>query len=131
MPWLLGTAVLVLGVVVAIVALFLGGMLNLIGDLSRRLGPDQGVLVPTDGLEIGVVAPPLRATELRTKKLVDLADFTGQPAVVAFLSPTCGPCKQLAPDLERVANDRNGVPFIVVAGSGTGVDYTKVFGLNV
>ena len=84
MPWLLVTAVLVLGVVVAFVVLFLGGMLYLIGDLSRRLGPDQGVLVPTDGLEIGVVAPPLYASELRTKKLIDLAEFRGRPVVVAL-----------------------------------------------
>lgn len=131
MPWLLETAVLVLGVVVAFMALIVAGMLHLIGDLSRRLGPDQGVLVPKDGLEIGVVAPPLRASELRSKQFVDLAEFAGRPAVVAFLSPTCGPCKQLAPDLDRVAMDRKGIPFIVVAASGTGVDYAKVLGPHV
>ena len=48
-PWLEGLqwlAILVIGVMVA-------GVLYSVTDLQRRLGPDQGALVPNDGLDTG------------------------------------------------------------------------------
>lgn len=101
------------------------GLVYLVADLSRRLGPDPGPLIPGDGLELETEAPPLVATELRTGKTVQLSDYAGQTAVVVFLSPSCKPCWALVPDLNRLAKSRRGVPFIVVVLAGKGVDYPR------
>ena len=102
------------------------GILYLLADINRRLGPDLGAVVPNDGLAIGSVAPAFEAPDLRTAQPVRLASHAGRPAVVAFLSPLCGACLDLVPHLNRLAEDRREVPIIVVALSGDGVDYRPV-----
>ena len=100
------------------------GLVYLVADLNRRLGPDRGPLIPDDGLEIETVAPPLVALEKRTGQTVQLADHAGQMAVVAFLSSTCNPCVELVPHLNRLAKALPEVPFIVVTTDADGFDYS-------
>jgi thiol-disulfide isomerase/thioredoxin len=106
-------------------SVMVGGLVYLVGQLYRRLGPDLGPLIPNDGLALKTVAPPLVAVETRTGKTVQLADHTGRTTVLAFLSPSCRPCAELVPHLNRLANARREVSFIVVAMNGQGYDYQR------
>ena len=45
--------------------------------------------------------------------------------MLAFLSPACRPCRELVPDLNRLARDQRDTPVVVVAMDGTGADYAS------
>jgi thiol-disulfide isomerase/thioredoxin len=121
----------VLFVAVVVNSAMLLGVLYLLAIIRRRLGPDPGPLVPADGLPIGHEAPPLSAPEARTGRMVHLTDFRGREAVVAFLSPTCTPCVDLADHLNHLANVRRDVAVIIVVAAGEGFDYAAGLGKRV
>jgi methylamine dehydrogenase accessory protein MauD len=112
------TAEVLQWVVLLAVAVMVAGLTYLVTDINRRLGPDFGVLVPSDGLEIGTEAPALVASDVRNGRTVSLSEFEGQPVIVAFLSPSCGPCTKLVPHLNRLAGERREVPMIAVLTGG-------------
>jgi len=118
-------------VVLGIMAFMVLGSVYLLGDINRRLGPDKGALVPNEGLEIGTAAPEMKGIELRTGLRVNLADARGRTAVVAFLSQSCGPCRGLVPDLNRLATMRRDIPFFVVALNGSGGDYPQLLASDI
>jgi hypothetical protein len=101
------------------------GILYLVLHILRRLGPDPGVLIPNDGLELGHAVPELRATDRRTGALVDIAAPPSTPVLLAFLSPGCSPCAQLVPALNAFANRRRMAVF-VVANDGPGSAYSEL-----
>ena len=111
-------AIVVIGILVA-------GLLYLVTDLQRRLGPDFGAMVPNDGLAVGAAAPDFTAEDKRTGRRVSLSDYVGQRVVVAFLSPACQPCRELVPDLNRFVRDQRDTPVVVVAMEGAGADYAR------
>jgi thiol-disulfide isomerase/thioredoxin len=102
----------------------LTGLVYLVADINRRLGPDYGPLVPNDGLEIGDAVPDLNATDLRSTEFVDLSKRVSRTAVVVFVSPTCQPCASLVPHLNRLARSRRDVSFFAVVLEGSGFDYS-------
>jgi cytochrome c biogenesis protein CcmG/thiol:disulfide interchange protein DsbE len=55
----------------------------------------------------GRAAPELPSQVLRGPK-VDLASLRGRPALVNFWASWCEPCKQEAPELERLARSLHG-----------------------
>jgi methylamine dehydrogenase accessory protein MauD len=67
------------------------------------LGTAQGVA--RDGLAPSTKAPEFALSDLDGRP-VTLADRLGMPLVMVFGSTTCGPCRQLMPDLQRFAADR-------------------------
>jgi len=69
------------------------------------LGTAQGVA--RDGLAAGKRAPDFALADLDGRG-VSLADFRGLPLVLVFGSPTCGPCRQLIPDLNAFASEHRG-----------------------
>lgn len=101
------------------------GLLYLIIDLQRRLGPDSGALVPSDGLAIGAEVPDFKVEDRRSGEPVRMADYAGQRVIVAFLSPGCRPCRELVPDLNRFAQRHGDTPVVVVAMDGVGADYER------
>ncbi len=107
------------------------GVLTLLAEMKRRLGPDPGPLVPTDGLPLEVEAPPILASETRTGQAVQLSDHRGRDVVLAFLSPTCNPCVNLSEHLNHLANMRKDVVVIVVVAPGEGFDYAAALGKRV
>jgi hypothetical protein len=115
-----GQWVLLLGVVAVLL-----GVVYLLASLQRRLGPEAGVLIPSDGLPLGEPAPKLAATDRRTGRPVGLAALRGRAAVVVFLSPSCKACIDLVPALNRLAGSRSE-PVVVVAADGGGARYTEV-----
>jgi len=101
------------------------GLIYLVADIRRRLGPDLGPLVPNDGLAVGAIAPVIEGTDARSGAPRTWRHTPGRPAVVAFLSPTCPPCEGLSPHLDRLARSRRGVPVVAVVLPGQGVDYGR------
>lgn len=84
---------------IMLIAVLASGVLYLVADLHRRLGPDQGAMVPNDGLTVGVAAPDFAAEDMRTGQPVHLSDFAGRRVVMAFVASNCPPCRKLVPDL--------------------------------
>ena len=109
--------------VILLTAAMVAGLVYLTADLRRRLGPDQGPLVPNDGLAIGEPAPSIVGTNARSGELQMWSPVSGRAAVLAFVSPTCAPCKSLAPNLSRLARSRRDVSVVAVVLPGEGVDY--------
>jgi hypothetical protein len=111
----------------AILALMMAclGLAYLVAVLMRRQAPDLGPVVPNVGLAIGSEAPALVGQEQRTGQVVQLSDFPGRIATVAFVSPTCQPCVGLVPHLNALTRTRPEVPLIVVALPGSGYNYAR------
>ena len=107
------------------VGVLASGILYLITDIQRRLGPDTGAPVPHDGLEKGLLAPPFTTMSKRDGRSVSLADFGQTQLMITFLSPKCRPCAELVPALNEVARKYRDVSVLVVATSGTGTDYGR------
>lgn len=64
-------------------------------------------LATSDSGESDRQAPPLPSEVLRGPR-VDLASLRGRPALVNFWASWCAPCKQEAPELERLARTLHG-----------------------
>ncbi|MFN8424488.1 MAG: TlpA disulfide reductase family protein [Anaerolineae bacterium] len=103
------------------------GLLSVVTDLQRRT-PDPGVLVPNLGLPDGSEAPAIDGLEARSGKRVSLADHIGEPVLLVLVSPSCGPCMRLAPEIKRYSEANTSVPIIVISlgAEGEGYDYAPV-----
>jgi hypothetical protein len=112
-----------LWILILVVAGMLAGLIYVVADLIRRVGPDRGPVVPNDGLKIGSRAPMLGGAEVRTGRAVQLSDYDGRSVAVVFLSPTCKPCVELVPHLNEMAKYQRNVPILVVVLQGHGFDY--------
>lgn len=66
--------------------------------------------------ETGKPAPPLPTAVLQAPK-TSLASLRGEPALINFWASWCEPCRQEAPELERLQRSLHG-------GRLIGVDYT-------
>jgi thiol-disulfide isomerase/thioredoxin len=109
--------------VILLTAAMVAGLVYLTADIRRRLGPDQGPLVPNHGLGTGEQAPTIEGTDARSGEPRVWSPTRGRAAVVAFLSPTCAPCVALVPDLNRLARSHRDLPVLAVVLPGEGVDY--------
>jgi peroxiredoxin len=66
------------------------------------------------GLKAGMPAPPFRLPRLDGGELA-LEDYRGRLLLLVFSDPQCGPCSQLAPDLERFHRRGTGVDVLMVS----------------
>ncbi len=71
------------------------------------------------GLPVGTPAPDLRLSTLSKEKLA-LGGLIGQgtPALLVQVSPSCGPCRALAPELSRWQKSLADDLKVIVIGSG-------------
>jgi len=83
------------------------------GKANRGLGASR---INRDGLKAGTPAPGFRLPRLEGGEL-DLCDYRGRRVVLVFSDPMCGPCDELAPQLERVY-ERAREPRIVMISRG-------------
>ncbi len=93
--------------VVLLEGVLLLGVLRQLGLLHHRLdslrtGDEQRP--GTQGLEIGTSAPEFTLRQVGGGYL-SLQDFRGQPVLLTFVSPGCGPCKLLLTDLAPLIAD--------------------------
>jgi uncharacterized membrane protein YphA (DoxX/SURF4 family) len=86
-------AVGVLAVAVAVLALLVLALYRQVGVLTLRLGPRVPLELAEEGPEVGAPAPALEGLQLRGAELV------------AFFSPGCRLCRQLAPGVAALARE--------------------------
>jgi len=97
---LVAVALGVLTVVVALLSLLVLALYRQVGVLTLRLGPRVPLELAEEGPELGEPAPALEGLQLRGAELV------------AFFSPGCRLCRQLAPGVAALA--RQGLAVRVV-----------------
>lgn len=93
----------VLAAAVAVLALLVLALYRQVGVLTLRLGPRVPLELAEEGPEVGAPAPALEGLELRGVELV------------AFFSPGCRLCRQLAPGVAALA--RQGLAVRIVEES--------------
>jgi methylamine dehydrogenase accessory protein MauD len=102
---------------VLIETLLLWGALQMLGRLSWRV--DQLELTtPTkvgrSGLKPGTRAPDFALPDQEGQQ-VSLHDYAGRRLLLVFVQPGCGPCKDVVPELNRMAAARDGASVLVVS----------------
>ncbi len=108
----LQSAGIVLGVMLAAILTYLTG------DVFRRLGPEQGALIPRQGLDLRSVVPDVEMFDLRIGASFRLSDLRGSRLLIAFLSEQCRPCRELVPHLNTLVTAIKDTHFIVVLDEG-------------
>jgi peroxiredoxin len=78
-----------------------------------------------DGLKAGTLAPPFRLSRVDGGEL-SLETFRGRRLLLVFSDPDCGPCADLAPDLEQFHRDGNGVAVLMISRRNLEANRRKV-----
>lgn len=111
-------------VVVSSVLLWVAVLLNFLLTLAliRRLNmgePNTGSSAK-DGPPLGQMAPDFSAETLQGET-VTLANYTGRAVAYVFVSPTCGPCREMVPQYEALAANaaRANVSLVLVSAADT------------
>lgn len=78
-----------------------------------------------NGLPPGTTAPAFTLPRLDGGEL-SLSDYAGQPVLLVFSDPDCGPCELLAPKLERVSRQNPGVQVVMVSKGDPDRNRSKV-----
>jgi peroxiredoxin len=103
-----------LWVLVLAMGFLLLGVLRLYGILVWRL-EELAATTPNragrTGLKPGTPAPDFTLPQVGGG-VASLRDFSGQPVLVVFVQPGCGPCHAIVPELNALA--RKGDPRVVV-----------------
>jgi peroxiredoxin len=77
------------------------------------------------GLKAGTPAPPFRLPRLDGGELA-LEDYRGRWVLLIFSDPQCGPCDQLAPELERFHRQRPDTQVLMVSRRDVDANRQKV-----
>jgi peroxiredoxin len=91
------------------------------GKANRRLEHSR---INRSGLKAGTPAPPFRLPTLDGKELA-LEDFRGRRVLLVFSDPECGPCDQLAPQLQAMHEKQNGLHVLTVSRRDTDLNVKK------
>ena len=108
----------VLGVAVLFMGFLLLGTLRALGLLSWRLEQLEATTpsrLGRDGLKVGKKAPDFSLPSMANGE-VALHDFVGRKVLLTFTKSGCGPCKAIAPELNRVQDQ--GEHQVVVVNNG-------------
>jgi peroxiredoxin len=76
------------------------------------------------GLTAGTPAPAFRLPRLDGGEL-SLDDYRGRRVLLVFSDPHCGPCDQLAPQLEQLSRRTPGVQVLMVSRGEAGANRAK------
>ena len=79
-----------------------------------------------DGLKAGTPAPDFRLPRLDGRGEFFLPDLRGRRVLIVFSSPCCGPCDQLAPELERFHRGQQDLELVMISGGEPGENRAKV-----
>jgi peroxiredoxin len=78
-----------------------------------------------DGLPAGTPAPDFRLPQVGGGEL-SLNDYRGEQLLLVFSDPDCGPCSQLAPELERLHQSSSDLQILMVSRGDQEVNSAKV-----
>ena len=92
-------------------------------DKSHRRLEDSHI--NRSGLPCGTLAPVFRLPRIDDGELA-LDDYRGQRVLLVFSDPNCGPCNQLAPELERVHRSSSGLQVLMVSRGDSETNCRKV-----
>ena len=92
-------------------------------DKSHRRLEDSHI--NRSGLPCGTLAPVFRLPRIDDGELA-LDDYRGQRVLLVFSDPNCGPCNQLAPELERVHRGSSGLQVLMVSRGDSETNCRKV-----
>ncbi len=67
-----------------------------------------------NGLKAGTTAPDFRLPRIDGAEL-SLSDLRGQCVLLVFSDPNCGPCDELAPQLEKIHQERREFQVLMVS----------------
>ncbi|RMF94340.1 MAG: hypothetical protein D6736_00195, partial [Nitrospinota bacterium] len=84
-----------------------------------------GSRINRSGLSAGTLAPDFTLPRLKGGELA-LAEYRGQPVVLVFSDPHCGPCEQLLPQLEALHRRTPAVQVILISRRGVEENRQKV-----
>lgn len=107
-----------LWILVLILCVLFLGLAREIGTLHRRIGA-PGALLTDEGLDIGARVAGFTAREVPSGRDIEFRRPTDHETLVVFISPHCGPCRELLPSLTRGWTDWSKVvrPLIVCEGT--------------
>lgn len=83
-------------------------------EVTRWQGGDAK---PQDGLAAGMLAPVFRLPRVGGGELA-LDEYRGRPVLLVFSDPTCHPCRDLAPKLQRIHRRSSGPQVLMVSRGG-------------
>jgi methylamine dehydrogenase accessory protein MauD len=109
----------VLWITLLFLAFLLLGALRSLAILSWRLDQLEATIpsrMGRSGLKPGRRAPDFTLPSVAGQE-VSLREFAGQPVLLVFMQPGCGPCQALVPELNRVGQ-RSGGPQVLVVNNG-------------
>jgi peroxiredoxin len=131
-------ALVLLSVIVFVLVQLLNQQKELIGKLGdlRSDSDDEelpiterdGLIFPTRGLPIGAPAPGfvLSGLERGQLSLDDLLE-NSKPLLIIFISPGCGPCAALLPDIEGWQQEHAALLRVAIISSGSHADNRAKF----
>jgi peroxiredoxin len=110
-------AQLLLQLAAPIAALKNGSAASAIGSSKQANKPDPSLArsrLQRGGLKAGAAAPDFRLPRIDGGEL-SLTDFKGRRVLLIFSDPDCGPCDQLAPQLQQLHLERPDLQIVVVS----------------
>ncbi len=82
--------------------------------------------IKRDGLKAGAQAPDFQLPRLDGSGELALSELRGRRVLIAFSSPSCGPCNALAPKLEKFHRKRPDVEVIMIGKGDPAENLAKV-----
>ena len=114
---MLVTAVVILWVLVAVLAVMVFALARQVGVLYERVAP-AGALMINQQVKVGDAAPEIAMESLTGKALVTGAE-QGRGQLLFFLSPDCPICKSLLPILKTMQKVEDRVDIVLVSDGET------------
>ncbi len=74
-----------------------------------------------------MIAEPVKVTDAAFEKVVLESDL---PVIVDFWAPWCGPCRMVAPTLEKIAKDKAGKLVVVKVNTDEDAEWAIHFGVQ-
>ncbi len=102
------------------------------GASSEQGKPNKGLeasKLNRSGLKAGTPAPAFRLPRLDGGELA-LEDYRGRRVLLVFSDPECGPCQQLAPQLERLHRERDDLAVVMISRRDEEANRQKVEALG-
>jgi peroxiredoxin len=92
------------------------------GKLNKGLAHSR---LKRDGLKAGTPAPGFRLPRVDGGELA-LEEYRGRRVLLVFSDPQCGPCDQLAPQLERLHRERSDLSVLMISRKDVELNRQKI-----